>query len=85
MANSSRDPYWQGSVRRESIDHPESKQAIEDECSICHMPAVRMADRDAGRHTQIFSRLPLQKFPKAIVRRRMELPARFATRLRRLV
>jgi len=23
MANSSRDPYWQGSVRRESIDHPE--------------------------------------------------------------
>jgi len=62
MANSSRDPYWQGSVRRESMDHPESKQAIEDECSICHMPAVRMADRDAGRHTQVFSRLPLQKF-----------------------
>ena len=23
MANSSRDPYWQGSVRRESMDHPE--------------------------------------------------------------
>jgi hypothetical protein len=64
MANSSRDPYWQGSVRRESMDHPESKQAIEDECSICHMPAVRLADRDAGKHTQVFSRLPLQKFPK---------------------
>ena len=64
MANSSRDPYWQGSVRRESIDHPESKQAIEDECSICHMPAVRMTDRDAGRHTPLFSRLPLKKFPK---------------------
>ena len=30
MANSSRDPYWQGSVRREIIDHPESKAAIED-------------------------------------------------------
>ena len=64
MANSSRDPYWQGSVRREAMDHPESKQAIEDECSICHMPAVRMADRDAGRHTQVFSRFPLQQFPK---------------------
>ncbi len=64
MANSSRDPYWQGSVRRESLDHPESQQAIEDECSVCHMPAVRMADRDVGRHTQIFARLPLQKFPK---------------------
>ncbi|HTC63051.1 MAG TPA: hypothetical protein VK709_09430 [Candidatus Saccharimonadales bacterium] len=63
MANSSRDPYWQGSVRRESIDHPESQQAIEDECTICHMPAVRMADRDAGRHTSLFSLIPLQKFP----------------------
>jgi hypothetical protein len=64
MANSSRDPYWQGSVRRESIDHPESKQVIEDECSVCHMPAVRMADRDAGRHTDVFSRFPLAEFPK---------------------
>ncbi len=64
MANASRDPYWQGSVRREAMDHPESKQAIEDDCSICHMPAVRMTDRDAGKHTELFSRLPLQKFPK---------------------
>jgi hypothetical protein len=64
MANSSRDPYWQGSVRRESIDHPESKQAIEDECSVCHMPAVRMADRDRGQHTDVFSRFPLATFPK---------------------
>jgi hypothetical protein len=63
MANSSRDPYWQGSVRRESIDHPESKQAIEDECSVCHMPAVRMADRDKGLHTNVFSRFPLATFP----------------------
>src|SRR6201995_5785638 len=47
MANSSRDPYWQASVRRESIDHPEAKQEIADTCTICHMPAVRMAERDA--------------------------------------
>ena len=65
MANSSRDPYWQGSVRRESIDHPESKQAIQDECTVCHMPAVRMADRDAGRHTDAFSRFEhMQLFPE---------------------
>src|SRR5437667_9447929 len=38
MANSSRDPYWQGSVRRESIDHPASRAGIEDVCSTCHMP-----------------------------------------------
>lgn len=63
MANSSRDPYWQGSVRRESMDHPESKAAIENECSNCHMAAVHLADRDAGRMTSVFSRLPLQKAP----------------------
>jgi hypothetical protein len=64
MANSARDPYWQGSVRRESIDHPESTAAIENECSICHMPAVRLADRDAGRQTHVFERFPLQKAPR---------------------
>jgi hypothetical protein len=65
MANSSRDPYWQGSVRRESIDHPESKQAIQNECTICHMPAVRMADRDARRDTDAFSRFQhMQLFPE---------------------
>jgi hypothetical protein len=60
MANSSRDPYWQGSVRRETIDHPESQAAIEDECSICHMPVLHLADRDAGRKTEVFAQLPLQ-------------------------
>src|SRR5579859_1860840 len=60
MANSSRDPYWQGSVRRESIDHPASQAAIENECSTCHMPAVHFADRADGHMTQVFSHLPLK-------------------------
>ena len=30
MANSARDPYWQSAVRRETMDHPESRKAIED-------------------------------------------------------
>ena len=30
MANSSRDPYWQASVRRETLDHPSHQAAIED-------------------------------------------------------
>src|SRR5215217_7169609 len=34
MANSSRDPYWQASVRRETLDHPKHKGDIEDECGI---------------------------------------------------
>jgi hypothetical protein len=59
MANSSRDPYWQGSVRRESIDHPASQAAIENECSTCHMPASHFANQADGRPTQVFSHLPL--------------------------
>lgn len=61
MANSSRDPYWQASIRRETIDHPESTQHIENECSFCHMAPIRLADRDAGRDTHVFARFPFQK------------------------
>src|SRR5260221_14278288 len=41
MGNSSRDPYWQGSVRRGMIDHPESQTALRGECSGCRMPISR--------------------------------------------
>jgi hypothetical protein len=58
MANSSRDPYWQASVRRESIDHPEMQAAIEDECSVCHMPITRYEAKLAGKPGRIFSHLP---------------------------
>ena len=58
MANSSRDPYWQGSVRRETIDHPESKAKIEDECSICHMPIPRYEAKLQGQLGEVFSHLP---------------------------
>lgn len=64
MANASRDPYWQGSVRRESIDHPESKAAIEDECSTCHMPVAHLENREAGKKTEVFAHLPLQLAPR---------------------
>ena len=58
MANSSRDPYWQGSIRRETLEHPESSTFIQNDCSNCHMPAVRLADRDSGRDTAAFKRFP---------------------------
>src|ERR1700758_3644357 len=58
MANSARDPYWQASVRRESIDHPESRADIEDECSVCHMPIARYEAKLRGRKGEVFSRLP---------------------------
>lgn len=59
MANSSRDPYWQASVRRESIDHPESQRTIEGECSICHMPIARFEARQQGGQGEVFTHLPL--------------------------
>ncbi len=58
MANSARDPYWQAGVRREITDHPESRTAIEDECSICHMPMARYESRQRGHEGEVFSHLP---------------------------
>lgn len=57
MANSSRDPYWQASVRRETIDHPAAADAIEHECAICHMPMSSTLARAEGRHPQLFAHL----------------------------
>ena len=59
MANSSRDPYWQAAVRRETIDHPSAAHEIEDECSICHMPMSRTRARAAGQPGKIFAHLPI--------------------------
>ena len=58
MANSARDPYWMAAVRREAIDHPEAVAEIEDECTICHMPATTYAARAAGGRGQLFALLP---------------------------
>ena len=58
MANSSRDPYWQASVRRESMDHPRSQSLIEDDCSVCHMPITRFESKLHGRGGEVFSHLP---------------------------
>ena len=59
MAHSSRDPYWQGAVRREAIDHPEHAAAIEDECSICHMPMTTYPARAASGLGRVFAHLPI--------------------------
>ena len=57
MANSSRDPYWQSGVRRETIDHPESAKEIQDECSKCHMPMARFEAKANGKLGEVFSHL----------------------------
>ena len=65
MANSSRDPYWQAGVRRETIDHPESKAAIENECSICHMPIVHYEAKLKGQKSEIFAHIPFNEANQA--------------------
>ena len=57
MANSARDPYWHAGVRRETLDHPESRTAIEDECSICHMPMARFESKLGNHEGTVFSHL----------------------------
>ena len=41
MANAARDPYFQASVRRETLADSELSSVIEDQCSTCHMPMAR--------------------------------------------
>jgi hypothetical protein len=64
MANSARDPYWQGSVRREVIEHPESSAAIQTDCASCHMPMQRLQDKSQSRETEVLKRLPLSADPQ---------------------
>ena len=64
MANSARDPYWQASVRREDIDHPESKAEIEDGCADCHMPVARYEAKEKRQLGQVFAHLPFDHDPK---------------------
>jgi hypothetical protein len=57
MANSARDPYWHAAIRRETLDHPEAKAAIEDKCSTCHMPMQRFQAHANGQMGEILSYL----------------------------
>jgi len=58
VANSGRDPYWIAGVRRETIDHPTAASAIQDECTICHMPMMRYESKLAGREGEAFVHFP---------------------------
>jgi hypothetical protein len=58
MANAGRDPYWIAGVRRETIDHPSAASAIQDECTICHMPMMRYESKLIGREGEAFVHFP---------------------------
>ncbi len=58
MANSSRDPYWQASIRRESIEHASVTRDVQDECSVCHMPITRYQAKTRNEKGEVFAFLP---------------------------
>jgi hypothetical protein len=59
MAHSARDPYWQGSVRREVMLQPSAAEAIEHECAACHMPMSRYIAKIHENHGDVFTHLPV--------------------------
>jgi hypothetical protein len=61
MANAGRDPYWIAGVRRETIDHSVAAAAIQDECTICHMPMMRYESKLAGFGGEAFVHFPLNR------------------------
>ncbi|HSM85622.1 MAG TPA: hypothetical protein VLT16_05700, partial [Candidatus Limnocylindrales bacterium] len=65
MANASRDPYWQASVRRETMDQKGAAREIEDECSICHMPITGYEAKERGEKGEVFSFLPFNAHPRS--------------------
>ena len=67
MANSARDPYWHAAVRREVMDHPAARAAIEDKCSTCHMPMQRFTQAQRGEQAQVFANVAaLVEAPNAL-------------------
>src|SRR5262245_11796020 len=64
MATSAPDPHWQASVRREDMDHPESKAEIEDGCADCHMPMSRYKAKLQGKLGQVFAHIPFDEDPE---------------------
>lgn len=58
MGNSGRDPYWMAGVRRESLDHPAAVDAIEDKCTICHLPMARTTAVAMGGQGRAFENFP---------------------------
>jgi hypothetical protein len=59
MANAARDPYWQASIRRETLVQPKNAAAIENECAGCHMPIDRYQAKAGGGLGRVFVHLPV--------------------------
>jgi hypothetical protein len=59
MGNAGRDPYWMATVRRETLDHPSAVAAIEDKCTVCHLPMARTMAVAEGAQATAFENFPV--------------------------
>jgi hypothetical protein len=59
MANAARDPYWHAAVRREVLERPRVSDAIQDECSKCHMPMATVTAQARGEKGSVFAHVPV--------------------------
>jgi len=57
MAHSAKDPYWQASVKRETLVNPAVAEHIQDECAACHMPMARYRAHASGKLGAVFDNL----------------------------
>lgn len=57
MSHSAKDPYWHAAVRREILEHPKAKEAIEDKCSTCHMPIARFVQKENNLKGEVLSNI----------------------------
>lgn len=54
MANASRDPYWQATVKSQILHVPGLDGVIEDKCSTCHMPLAQFSTAQEDEEGYIF-------------------------------
>ena len=59
MGNAGRDPYWMAAVRRETLDHPQATDALEDKCTVCHLGMARTQSVAEGGQGRAFENYPV--------------------------
>jgi hypothetical protein len=54
MGNSTRDPYWKASVRKELLANPALEEEVNSACTVCHAPMAHTSDAAAGTKPHLF-------------------------------
>src|SRR5213594_524178 len=80
MANSSRDPYWQGSVRRESIDLRNRAPTLKMSAPLATCPCLTTRQNGKAARLRCFPSCLLRRTPRNPLRLKMACHVRCVTR-----